>query len=823
MKPRLVPRRLPRRPTTAGAALAVLAATGPVVAACGSPAACTPVTPTGPAASGGTASTGPGSSQPRSPAATAVTLPTGERVRVAALPGGEKTVTPLGAGASSGFVRFSFGGDQYLIPYEAVPYLGSVLDPRLFDVSYLAAAHLGRAGLPVTVTYRPGPARGLPGIRVTRTAGDIAMGTVTKAALLGRLFAGRWRAGQAGLAGIARISLGQPPGAPALPAAPAMPAPGPHGPRYHTLTLRFIGLDGKPADAVGVVQNVGDARLGTYLIEPTAPTGKPPITGQRGPVSFSLPDGTYSIMFSILTPHPGTLLGVDAALVAKPQVTLGSDQTITLDARDTQPYRVTVAPRASAAVRVDQIDLWRGSVAGGGCGGPVTAIGMGLYSYSGAYGDTGSQLRAAPTRPVTKGSFYFDPSTVLDPYPDTVTRAAPRYYLDFPHAGSIPASLKYTVPRHDLTAVHEDLFLSPPGVYGGPDQSSSPPAVAVTPTIFHTWGDFVFMAINGSYDNVAPGNRTDYWYTSDPRLSVWENTYSSSTGCACTAPVIAGPRLTTRPGGQVTEVWNKWPLVPTPAAAYLEAPTVSLNSFGHFLAAAPLLTVMPASRQDNNGVLDLQFGDSDPAHQLGNPFTGFSGVSFYRAGKLAIAAPAFIAGGVAPENYYLPLLPQATAYRLVWAQREAPGKPAAVTTNWTFHSGPAVTAAHQPATEECAVDPGRPCSFLPLLFLAYNLPLNPDSQATAGHPVSISFTVRHQQGQPPPGGVSATVSASFDDGNTWSAPQAAASLGGDRFAVTISQPPLARTTGFASLRVTARDGAGNTVTQTIIRAYGLTG
>ncbi len=120
------------------------------------------------------------------------------------------------------------------------------------------------------------------------------------------------------------------------------------------------------------------------------------------------------------------------------------------------------------------------------------------------------------------------------------------------------------------------------------------------------------------------------------------------------------------------------------------------------------------------------------------------------------------------------------------------------------------------------MDPGRPCSFLPVLFIGYNLPLNGDSQATAGRPLRIAFTVRHQQGQPPPTGVSATVSASFDDGKTWSRAQAATSLGPDTFAVTISQPPLGHTSGFGSLRVTARDRAGNTVTQTIIRAYGLT-
>ncbi len=70
--------------------------------------------------------------------------------------------------------------------------------------------------------------------------------------------------------------------------------------------------------------------------------------------------------------------------------------------------------------------------------------------------------------------------------------------------------------------------------------------------------------------------------------------------------------------------------------------------------------------------------------------------------------------------------------------------------------------------------------------------------------------------------MTASVSASFDDGKTWSTPVDAKALGGGRFSAAISQPPLSQTSGFASLRVTARDGAGNSVTQTIIKAYGLT-
>jgi hypothetical protein len=99
--------------------------------------------------------------------------------------------------------------------------------------------------------------------------------------------------------------------------------------------------------------------------------------------------------------------------------------------------------------------------------------------------------------------------------------------------------------------------------------------------------------------------------------------------------------------------------------------------------------------------------------------------------------------------------------------------------------------------------------------------LNQRSQAPADAPFKISFAVRHQQAAPAPVGVSATMSVSFDDGKTWSNPQAA-TRDGDAFSATIRHPPLADTGGFVALRVDARDSSGASVQQTMIHAYGLT-
>jgi hypothetical protein len=276
------------------------------------------------------------------------------------------------------------------------------------------------------------------------------------------------------------------------------------------------------------------------------------------------------------------------------------------------------------------------------------------------------------------------------------------------------------------------------------------------------------------------------------------------------------------PGQQFTVVWNKGPNVPPPVAPpYANSEN---DPAGPDYTGNPLLTVCAACRQDDNGVVNLlPWGDSNPAHYTylpDNTRLASSLVLFYRDGTLAFDSERF--AGFIPFGFYLPLLPQTATYRLDWAAVSAPGASGTVDTDWTFRSGPGDPAARLPATEICAPDASRSCSLLPLLFLTYNLPLNYREQAVAGSPERIDFAVTGQQNAPLPAGVSATVSASFDGGKTWTTPQPAASLGGDRFSATISQPALADTDGHVSLRVTATDGSGDAVTQTISDAYGLT-
>jgi hypothetical protein len=561
------------------------------------------------------------------------------------------------------------------------------------------------------------------------------------------------------------------------------------------------------------VQNVDNASLFDQ-------SGCVPCGGaSTGTESLSVPRGTYSLAVSVLTPDSSG--GFVTALVVKPQVTVHSDTTVTLDARTAVPYSVHLHTAASATQRMDILSFFRTSASGGGDGpiGEFPAFGFGILSISPnpLPQFVADALRATPTAPVTEGSFLFDAITQFCSGQSCST-PGPQYVLDFPDRGSIPSSLTYTVHPADLTRVHSQLYQSPvpdcvPAA-GGNLVVNTNLYLSVAPGVRTGLQQLEFQAA------ATPGRRTDYWYSGNPRLDRWQFKFiQGNTGCI---PQFGHPQAI-HPGQQLTGVWNKAPLAP----GFTAPPYLFANDFGKIYSGDPRRTVCTACRQGDIGTVNiLPFADSDAAHYSDIPCCGSilaPSLKFYRDGILALDSDTqggFV--GQYPFGLELPLLHRSATYQLESYAQISLDPAAATDTGWTFHSSPADPAASLPTTETCAPDAIRSCSFLPLLFIRYNLPLNYDGQATAGTPEQIRFSVTGQQHAPAPTGLSATVSASFDGGQTWTTPQAATSLGAGHFTTTISQPPLASTDGFVALRVTAHDGAGNSVTQTITRAYGLT-
>jgi hypothetical protein len=139
---------------------------------------------------------------------------------------------------------------------------------------------------------------------------------------------------------------------------------------------------------------------------------------------------------------------------------------------------------------------------------------------------------------------------------------------------------------------------------------------------------------------------------------------------------------------------------------------------------------------------------------------------------------------------------ESASYRLVAsATRAAPYTlSTAVTTTWTFTSG--------------HTDSSVP---LPLMSVRLHPALGPDNAARRDRILIVPLAVEHAPGS----GAVTTVTAevSHDDGRTWKRTPVTGT--GDNRTAVVRHTAA----GFASWRVTATDTDGNTLTQTVVRAY----
>lgn len=166
--------------------------------------------------------------------------------------------------------------------------------------------------------------------------------------------------------------------------------------------------------------------------------------------------------------------------------------------------------------------------------------------------------------------------------------------------------------------------------------------------------------------------------------------------------------------------------------------------------------------------------------------------------------------------YLLP--PELASYRLEDRSDDPRGQGRQVRTTWTFHSagrtGPGV-----PAATVCVIGGLRPaasCRYEPLINLRYDLGVDLDNTVRGDRPHVFEVVAsHHSQASPLPVSIE-SVALSYDDGASWR-PAPALPRGQGGYLVTAVQPKA----GYVSIRVIARDGAGNRVEQEVIRAYRL--
>jgi len=265
------------------------------------------------------------------------------------------------------------------------------------------------------------------------------------------------------------------------------------------------------------------------------------------------------------------------------------------------------------------------------------------------------------------------------------------------------------------------------------------------------------------------------------------------------------------PGTPPTENWDAFPLHPGANVLLDHEP----NMFGAVLPSA--------LRAGNTLRLNVDpFDDNQPGHQIGVffPVKGERLAGTYQidengkkiAGGNAVTASspygqfftqATLAGRPATIWFSLDvsraskLFPLSTATKTVWTWHSAPPGHVTVPAGWTCQQFT--------RTRDCAVQP--------MMTLTYGVAgLRLDGTAPAGRQ-ALHVLAGHLQAVRAAPVTHVSVSVSFDGGSTWH--QARVSGRAGSYAATFTAPPGSLVT----LRTSAADVAGGTVTETITSAY----
>ncbi|HEV2782809.1 MAG TPA: S8 family serine peptidase [Actinophytocola sp.] len=491
-------------------------------------------------------------------------------------------------------------------------------------------------------------------------------------------------------------------------------------PESYNLTVRLISRAERSSSVVRAVN---------------AETGQ--AYGIRGGLA-RLPKGRYDINALDVAPDSS------ATMLSIPNLTLGADATVTLDARAGRPVTATV-DRANARFQVGELNLFSA---------PASGDRSSSLSY---VAPQDARLYAVPTAgEVTDHTYAFSFRATLGPVTPETGAGDFVYQLAFFERGRIPADTAYRPRDRDLARVDTVYHgQGAPGTALRADYARFPIPAGVG--IYAT-----------AYQYSLPAGRIEL-YTANPDVT-WEHLLSVTDAELSDAETYVS-RRSYRPGGYRAG-WNRAPLSP----AFGEAQ----DGFGVFRDGTTLQFAVST------------LSGSDP-NQVTFPPTGLTGTTTLLRNGTEIGTSPVPGVGV----FTVPDASGTYTVR-VSADRAVPWSVVATHADveWTFRD---------------TVDPGTP---LPVLVVRTIGAVDAQSRAPAGRPFPLLLKAQHQPGQPAVRLAALRVEASYDDGRTWTV--APVVSGGDTGLAVLRHPA---TPGFVSLRVGARDVDGNSVSQTVIRAY----
>ncbi|GAA3475021.1 S8 family serine peptidase [Nonomuraea roseola] len=326
--------------------------------------------------------------------------------------------------------------------------------------------------------------------------------------------------------------------------------------------------------------------------------------------------------------------------------------------------------------------------------------------------------------------------------------------------GGIPSDQRYRVRASELATVESSFHASSPGTEAGYARA------IVSPMQSMSFGVFDRMII--------PRPLTEF-VTADVRT--WETMQVGTVWQAGEAWKQTAPTVL-RAGQRVSRDWNK-AVVRTALPGGMDGSAVRSGDVAVVYGGGLIDTV------SDQVFVFRAFADKEKA-------------TVYRNGELL--------GSATSAAVAFPVVPERAEYRVVVdVQRDQPWWTTStkVNTDWTFRSERAD-----------AVTP------LPILSVDYDLDVDQANSVSANSTTQVGLGLRYPKGMAGLRITEAKLWASYDDGVTWHQVELAA--GGDAaFTGRIRNPSSVKGDGFVSLRAQATDADGNTVLQTVTRAYRL--
>ncbi len=699
-----------------------------------------------------------------------VTLVTGERVLYEAGGPGSRPRVTVEPAARSGLAGVTstivIGGDVYVIPATARPYLGRFLDASLFDVTALARAGAS-ARVPVHLAYSGSRAPALPGVTLTATAAGSAAGYVTasSARVFGAALAQQyktdtergWPATDALFGGLQRLSSG-------LAAAPAGAVP---AYPMRTLIIRVLDPSGAVVPFAAVtLTSIDDVRKfdGFAIV----------IHGQA---RVSVPVGTYAGLVEVDTVDPHTGTGSVAMVPFDGYVVSGNAQTLTLDAR-TATSRLSVRTPRAADIQGEAWEWDRFDAAGsGGIGASVWArAGFDIYTAPVAVPPAG----LGTSHSLAWWSLAGTPAHGL-PY---------TYDLAFP-ADGVPANQAYVVRATQLETVTARYFSDSPTHQGQ----------------FGRFPSLPFQFVVGGQSSILdiPQQRLEY-VLALPSLA-WSAQLIGDLGAwdLNGSWLEDGPRVAQ--GGSKSAVdWARGPLVPGVPFA-----TDGFSAGPDGFSAGPVACPVCRAR-DKLELFLAPVTDTTPGHfgpiapsPDGTPVARFR---LYRGNTLLADQPDGV-GGV------FPVQAAPAVYRVVYELNRRPGgatQSLTTRTELTFRSGAGQGAATPPGW---ACDLGPVCTIPSLLQAHVLVPVDLHGAVPVGA-IRLGLTLQHIQGATGAPITSAKMEVRVGNGTWQTLPATVAGPGRYQFPLTTT---AAQAGAGVDLRVTGTDANGGRIVQTTTRAF----